>query len=91
VAQNQWHLSITETGDTAYQATCTTSSASTAVCRPAGNLLFSANPFPDCVPLTFSGDASASVTHQAVTLDCAVKVQIVQTLFALGGRPFAFP
>ncbi|MEA5503918.1 hypothetical protein VB735_12510 [Halotia wernerae UHCC 0503] len=42
--------------------------------RPADNLLFGANPFPGCVPLTFSGCASASATHQAVTLDYAVKV-----------------
>ncbi|MBN3905629.1 MAG: hypothetical protein HWQ35_03320 [Nostoc sp. NMS1] len=74
VTQSQWHLSITETGDTAYQATCTTSNASTTVRRPAGNFLFSANPFPYCVPLAFSGCASASVTYQAVTLDCAVMV-----------------
>ncbi|WP_190916722.1 hypothetical protein [Nostoc sp. FACHB-892] len=74
VTQSQWHLSGTKTGDTAYQATCTTLNASTAVRRPVGNFLFSANPFPCCVPLAFSGCASASVTHQAVTLDCAVKV-----------------
>ncbi|MDZ8035916.1 hypothetical protein [Nostoc sp. DedSLP04] len=43
-------------------------------CHPAGNFLFSANPFPICVPIAFSGCTSASVTHQAVTLDCAVKV-----------------
>ncbi|MBD2536754.1 hypothetical protein H6G97_48945 [Nostoc flagelliforme FACHB-838] len=38
-AQSQWHLSDTNTGDTAYQATCTTSNASTVVRRPAGNFL----------------------------------------------------
>nr|WP_322714602.1 hypothetical protein [Nostoc sp. ChiSLP03a]MDZ8215855.1 hypothetical protein [Nostoc sp. ChiSLP03a] len=70
MTQSQWHLSDTKTGNTAYQA----SKASTAVRRTAGNFLFSANPFPCCVPLAFSGCASASVTHQAVTLDCAVKV-----------------
>lgn len=68
--QSQWHLSDTKTGDTAYQATCTTSNASTAVRRPAGNFLFSANPFPICVPIAFSGCASASVSSQSVTLDC---------------------
>ncbi|MBD2565896.1 MULTISPECIES: hypothetical protein [Nostoc] len=72
--QSQWHLSNTKTGDTAYQATCMTSNASNIVRRPAGNFLFSANPFPCCVPLAFSGCASASVAPQAVTLDCAVKV-----------------
>ncbi|MBD2249117.1 hypothetical protein [Nostoc sp. FACHB-888] len=51
------------------------SKASTAVRRPAGNFLFSANPFPGCVPLAFSGCASASVTHQAVTLDSLVKIR----------------
>jgi hypothetical protein len=70
VAQSQWHLSNTKTGNTAYQATCTTSKASTAVRRPAGNFLFSAISIPGCVPLAFSGCASASVTPQAVTLDC---------------------
>ncbi|MCC5632683.1 hypothetical protein LC613_34360 [Nostoc sphaeroides CHAB 2801] len=75
VTQSQWHLTITETGNTTYQATCMTSNTSTAVRRPAGNFLFSANPFLGCVPLAFSGDASTSVTHQAVTLDCAVKVR----------------
>ncbi|YAF98942.1 MAG: hypothetical protein AB3A66_28495 (plasmid) [Nodularia sp. CChRGM 3473] len=37
-------------------------------------ILIHANPFPDCVLLAFSGCTSASVTSQAVTLDCAVKV-----------------
>ncbi|MBE9036035.1 hypothetical protein [aff. Roholtiella sp. LEGE 12411] len=54
--------------------------------RPAGNFLLSANPFPGCVPLTFSGCASASVTHQAVTLDYAVKVQIAEAPLYLAGR-----
>jgi len=40
-----------------------------------GNYLLSANPFPGCVPIAFSGCASASVIYQAVTLDCAVKVR----------------
>lgn len=74
VAQSQWHLSNTKTGDTAYQAMCMASNASIAVRRPADNFLLSANPFPCCVPLAFSGCASASVAPQAVTLDCAVKV-----------------
>ncbi len=74
MAQSQWHLSDTKTGDTAYQATCMASKVLTAVRRPAGNFLFSANPFPICVPLAFSGCASASVVPQAVTLDCAVMV-----------------
>ncbi|MBW4425217.1 MAG: hypothetical protein KME50_12375 [Nostoc desertorum CM1-VF14] len=43
-----------------------TSNASTAVRRPAGNFLLSANPFPGCVPLAFSGCASASAIHQSV-------------------------
>ncbi|WP_339394274.1 hypothetical protein [Nostoc sp. UHCC 0870] len=54
------------------QATDTASDAS----RLVGNFFIHANPFPGCVPLTFSGCASASVTHQAVTLDYAVMVQI---------------
>ncbi|ACC85129.1 hypothetical protein [Nostoc punctiforme] len=70
MTQSQWHLSDTKTGDTAYQATCTTSNASNAVCRPAGDFLFSAISISGCVPLAFSGVASASVAPQAVTLDC---------------------
>ncbi|MEH1783337.1 MAG: hypothetical protein V7L26_30455 [Nostoc sp.] len=67
MTQSQWHLSDTKTGDTAYQATCT---ASTPVRRPAGNFLLSAISIPGCVPLAFSGCASALVAPQAVTLDC---------------------
>ncbi|WP_146110887.1 hypothetical protein [Nostoc sp. 'Peltigera membranacea cyanobiont' N6] len=84
-------MSCTKTGDTAYQATCTTSDASTVVRRPAGNFLLSAISIPGCVPLAFSGCASASVAPQAVTLDCAVKVQIVQTLYCVRVQAVCFP
>lgn len=55
-----------------------------AVCRPADNFLLSANPFPGCVPLAFSGVASASVAPQAVTLDCCQSSDSANPLLCSG-------
>jgi hypothetical protein len=55
------------------------------------NHLFKCKSISGCVPLAFSGCASASVAPQAVTLDCAVKVQIVQTLCCVRVQAVCFP
>jgi hypothetical protein len=90
LTQSQWHLSITETGDTAYQATCTTLNALTVVCRPAGNFLFSANPFPAVYP---SPSLVVPVPRLLLkpSLWIAVKVQIVQTLYCVRVQAVCFP